>query len=232
MAILFGICDDAELWRNQMSGCVQDYIAERQIEGECLIYASAEEYVEAGKAVDILLLDIEMDGMSGIELKNLLAAKGSEERILFATSYQEYIRDAFGRNVYGFIDKPVDKEDVYSRFDRIVQEIEECVEIPLGRGRSVLSDKIMYIKAVNKYVEIHTTDAVEIGYYGLKEYEEMLPVLPFRRVHRSYVVNYEYVRQLGSVILMKDGKEIRARRGDVKQIKTGYFDFIRARARG
>lgn len=71
-------------------------------------YERGEDLLENLNA-DILLLDIKMDGLDGIEIKNILQHQKSRTGILFLSNYLEAIPEAFGRQVYGFLKKPVRK---------------------------------------------------------------------------------------------------------------------------
>lgn len=110
-----GICDDVLLWREEITDKVLAYQTEKQIQITIKQYSCAEDYLKAQDDIDILFLDIEMSGMSGIALKDILIQNKRKEMIAFITCYDGYIREAFGKNVCGFIDKPVSRER-YLRF--------------------------------------------------------------------------------------------------------------------
>ena len=63
-----------------------------------------------------------MSGMSGIALKDILIQNKRKEMIAFITCYDGYIRGGFGKNVCGFIDKPVSREKVFEVLDKAVEE--------------------------------------------------------------------------------------------------------------
>lgn len=229
MGIIIGICDNEDEWRNQILECIMEYAFHYQRKIECRMYASAEEYLQAEKHADILLVETEMMGMSGIRLKEYLDIAGSREAILFISGNQERMSEAFGKNVYGFLEKPVQKEKLFAYLDKIIAEKKDSVQLRIGRGGYISSDKIMYIKSIDKYVEIHTIDSIEVGYFSMKECERVLSVVGFRRVQKSYLIHFGYVKKIGMDIVMQDGKVIHPMRGTVKGLKEEYFDYIRGR---
>ena len=231
MGIIIGICDNEDEWRNQILECIMEYISDCQQTIECRMYASAEEYLQAERHADILLLETGMTGMSGIELKDRLEKTGSREAILFISSHKEQMGEAFGKNVYGFLEKPIQKERLFVCLDKIIAARKDRGQIRIGKGRYLFSDKIMYVKSIDKYVEIHTIDSVEVGYFSMKECERVLSEMGFRRVHKSYLIHFRYVIKIEAEIVMQDGRMIRLMRGTVKELKEEYSDYNRRQIR-
>ena len=231
MGIIIGICDNEDEWRNQILECIMEYISDCQQTIECRMYASAEEYLQAERHADILLLETGMTGMSGIELKDRLEKTGSREAILFISSHKDQMGEAFGKNVYGFLEKPIQKERLFVCLDKIIAARKDRGQIRIGKGRYLFSDKIMYVKSIDKYVEIHTIDSVEVGYFSMKECERVLSEMGFRRVHKSYLIHFRYVIKIEAEIVMQDGRMIRLMRGTVKELKEEYSDYNRRQIR-
>ena len=234
MGIIIGICDNEDKWRNQILECIMEYASDCQQKIECRMYASAEEYLQAERHADILLLEAGMtgmSGMSGIELKDWLDRTGNREAILFISSHKDQMGEAFGKNVYGFLEKPIQKERLFVCLDKIIAARKDCGQIRIRKGRYLFSDKIMYVKSIDKYVEIHTIDSVEVGYFSMKECERILSETGFRRVHKSYLIHFRYVIKIEAEIVMQDGRMIRLMRGTVKELKEEYSDYIRRQAR-
>lgn len=225
--ISVGVCDDNQYWREQIAGVAVGYQTEKGIDVFVKQYNSAEQYIEAHDDIDILFLDIQMNGMSGIELKNVLIRNKRKEMIIFVTCYDEYVREAFGKNVCGFIDKPVSKEKVFLILDKIVEEKKQNEKCQLVEGINIPLKEILYIKSNDKYIEIYTEDGIIPGYISLKECEKILPSKLFIRISRFYIVSYAAIRKMASTIEMSDGKMIRVGRGKLKELKNSYFDYVR-----
>ena len=210
-----GICDDVLLWREEITDKVLAYQTEKQIQITIKQYSCAEDYLKAQDDIDILFLDIEMSGMSGIALKDILIQNKRKEMIAFITCYDGYIREAFGKNVCGFIDKPVSREKVFEVLDKAVEEKKENAEAVLEfyhgyyhEETGVSLKEIQYIKSNDKYIEIYTENGVVPGYISLKECEDILPVQTFIRVSRFYIVNFAAIKNIAGTIEMNDGQKI------------------------
>lgn len=99
--LIIAICDDNANDRNEMIRYCKQYGAKKNYDFILQEYERGEDLLENLNA-DILLLDIKMDGLDGIEIKNMLQHQKSRMGILFLSNYLEAIPEAFGRQVYGF----------------------------------------------------------------------------------------------------------------------------------
>lgn len=156
------------------------------------------------KPVDLIFLEVEMPGMTGIELiKNL------EKRpiIILMSAKKDYAVEAFELNVGDYITKPL----TLSRFMIAVSRAKELFEsnnqkLETGerekeyifvRSQSVLTkiktNEIIYIQALGDYVNIHTTDKRHTVHITLSGIAEKLPADKFYKLHRSYLVALDQV---------------------------------------
>lgn len=148
--------------------------------------------------VDLVLLDIEMPGMSGLELTRNLGNK--KPVIIFTTSKKEYAAEAFELNVADYIVKPVTparfiqaivkaREILESNSEEVKINEEEFIFI---RDSNVVKrlklDDILYAESMGDYVKLHTVQKFFAIHTTLKAVEERLPVSKFLRIHRSYIV--------------------------------------------
>jgi DNA-binding LytR/AlgR family response regulator len=159
--------------------------------------------------VDLLLLDIEMDGMTGIELVRSLGSKNPV--IIFTTSKKEYAAEAFELNVADYITKPVTPA-------RFLQAIEKAREIFRSKRqelkmeedsflfirdsnivRRLRIDDILYAEAMGDYVKLYTGEKFYSVHSSLKEVEGKLPETKFLRVHRSFII------QVGKIDTIEGG---------------------------
>jgi two-component system, LytTR family, response regulator len=148
--------------------------------------------------VDLLLLDIEMPGMSGIELTKNLGKKSPF--IIFTTAKTDYAVDAFELNVVDYLVKPIEPARFLKAIERAREAMEsnkEQIEVKdkefvfikdNGVLKKVSADDILYLEAMGDYVKIFTSQKFHIVHATLKSIEEKLPASKFMRVHRSYIV--------------------------------------------
>lgn len=118
------ICDDDKNAREVLKTCCGRFAAEFQIDCQVAEYASGEELLRDSSS-DVLLLDVEMPGMNGIAVKNFLQNQRAMTRILFVSSHEEAITEAFGREVYGFLYKPVTYELFREKMQFLLEDLKE-----------------------------------------------------------------------------------------------------------
>ena len=210
------IVDDNKIARTtmkQLSGFVQDMVVIK----ECADATEAFHFLQ-DNAVDLVLLDIEMPGMSGIELTKNLGRNGP--LIIFTTSKKDYAVEAFELNVADYIVKPVTP----ARFNQAIEKAREILasnseeykvneeEFIFIRDSNVIRrlkiDEILFAEAMGDYVKLHTLQKFYAIHSTLKAVEARLPSSNFLRVHRSYIVAVNKIDtiQEGSVII--NGKSL------------------------
>jgi DNA-binding LytR/AlgR family response regulator len=149
--------------------------------------------------VDLLLLDIEMPEMSGLELIKNLGNK--KPLIIFTTAKKDYAVEAFELNVVDYLIKPVAPARFLQAIDRANEALEsDKAEVKVGEQEFVFVkdngilkrinvDDILYLEAMGDYVKVHTPQKFHVLHATLKSIEEKLPASKFLRVHRSYIVS-------------------------------------------
>ncbi|HEX6333589.1 MAG TPA: LytTR family DNA-binding domain-containing protein [Flavisolibacter sp.] len=148
--------------------------------------------------VELLLLDIEMPGMNGLELTKNLGNK--RPLIIFTTAKTDYAVEAFELNVVDYLVKPI----TLPRFKQAIDKVNETLESNKeevkveeqgfvfvkdnGMLKRISIDDILFLEAMGDYVKVHTPQKFHVVHATLKSIEEKLPSSRFIRVHRSYIV--------------------------------------------
>jgi DNA-binding LytR/AlgR family response regulator len=149
-------------------------------------------------SVDLLLLDIEMPDMSGLDLIKNLGAK--RPLIIFTTAKKDYAVEAFELNVVDYLVKPITLPRLVQAVEKAGEAVESNKEevkveeqgFVFVKDNGVLKrisiDDILFLEAMGDYVKVHTLQKFHVVHATLKSIEEKLPVSKFVRVHRSYIV--------------------------------------------
>lgn len=187
---------------------------------------------------DIIFLDIQMPGLTGLEMAKKLNTLPYPPVIVFITAFQEHALEAFETPAVGYITKPVTEE----RLEKVLHKIRnlstgqsEAVTAPptkvcvTDKGKIIPLDKneIVLIYVNEKDVFIRTANAEYTCPLTMKELEEMLTEPNFLRVHRQYIVNLNEIAEIlpwfhGSFMLrMNDfcSQDVPVSRNKVKQLK-------------
>lgn len=199
---------------------LEDYIRKLpmlELKGKFYDAIEALEYLKKQPA-DIIFLDINLPGLSGLELAELIP---KDQKIIFTTAYAEHALDSFSFHVIDYLLKPVS----FKRFLQAIQKLQlhvspspvkeiqsakqdELLFIKTGRTviRIQFSD-IIYIEAHKEYLCIHTGRQKHLVYKRMKEMAASLPD-SFVRIHNSYIVNLRHVQKLGQQLVEVGGREL------------------------
>ena len=170
---------------------------------------------------DIVLLDIEMNGTSGIELARQLPPSCC---LIFTTAYAHYALDGFEVNAVDFLHKPY----FYERFDRAMRkakqwlQMHDLLRVSESAARQIILKSeyrnvtlsvgsILYVESIDNYVKVHLADSTSVfSKIPLRSMEEQLPRGEFIRIHRSFLVARNRIASFtrSEVTLTKNGKTL------------------------
>ena len=231
--IKIGICDDDKVFRDGIGKLLEQYFKNKGLDCKQQEYESARAFLKRKEKTDILLLDIEMEGISGIQLKDYLQRE-EDIKILFVTSHREGMPEAFGKNVYGFLEKPVDIARLEKYLERMLEDMEDdqVLVIKSIHGELAIKPKdIFYFVSEKKYSRMCSRSGEYFCDMGLRQLEEMLDQRLFFRCHKSYLVNLENISKVGDDICLENGEKIPVSRRRAKGCKDAYRTYIIRRAR-
>ncbi len=210
------IVDDNKIARTTLRQLASQ-INDLEVSGECASAMEAYNSIQESMP-DLLLLDIEMPGMTGLELARNLGPDGPV--IIFTTSKKEYAVEAFELNVADYIVKPI----VPARF---LQAINKAREILDSRGLELKSqqdefifirdsnvvkrlkiEEILYAEAMGDYVKLHTPQKFFAIHTTLRAVEERLPQQLFLRTHRSFIVALAKIDTIQDGTVVINGKSV------------------------
>lgn len=210
------IVDDNKIARTTMrhlAGQVNDIT----IAGDFSDSVEAYQFLKNNR-VDIVLLDIEMPGMNGLELTKTLNKPAP--LIIFTTAKTDYAVDAFELNVADYIVKPVTparflmaidkaREILASHKEQVTIQEEAFIFIRDGNIiRRIKIDDILFAEAMGDYVKIHTASKFYAIHTTLKNVEDRLPASKFIRVHRSYIAALYKIDAMQDGALVISGKTV------------------------
>lgn len=210
------IVDDNVMARMAMKK-LTDQVKDISVVAECENAMGAYNIISK-EPVDLLLLDIEMPGMSGIELIKNLGKKSPF--IIFTTAKTNYAVDAFELNVVDYLVKPIELPRFLKAIDRVKEATEserEQIEVKdkefvfirdSGILKRITADEILYLEAMGDYVKVFTPQKFHIVHATLKSIEDKLPSLKFMRVHRSYIVALNKIDYIEEGVISINGTAI------------------------
>lgn len=224
--ITIGICDEVKEERKRTLEFCKKYFAEKQETYELFEYDAGESFLEQ-PLTDILLLDVKMKHIDGIQLKEVLQILRAKTRIIYISEHEEYMEQAFGKNVFGFLKKPLVYKSFCEKIDVVKEDIQEsrsyiyCKEMIDYEKvyRKIYFRDIVYIEAQGHKTLIYTNREKHcvISDKRISEWGTWYRDEGFVYCHRSYVVNLMYVTKVEKDVELISGIHIplgRERRAD------------------
>jgi DNA-binding LytR/AlgR family response regulator len=146
---------------------------------------------------DVVFLDVEMPGMSGLEVARLVLDRRERPAVVFVTAHDRYAVDAFAVEAFDYLVKPVEPERLARLVERLTRArreaqppVEKIPVVSAGGAKTLLDyDAVHWIEADGDYSRVHTFDRTYLSTSSLRELEELLPSRRFARIHRSHLVN-------------------------------------------
>lgn len=227
------ICDDDVLIRERLQKYINDFFRHNNLKcPELLVFDSGEGLLADKGAKDIVFLDVEMPGVSGIYTGNELKKQNPNVIIFIVTSYMEYLDEAMRFQVFRYLSKPIDKQRLFRNLkDALHLHFTLVRKIPIETKdgvHSTLSTDIIFVEAKERKVIIHTLDSNYESIHNIQYWADQLSDHSFFQSHRSFIVNMKYVDNFDHTLIHLCGQRFRAylTRRKYTQFKNAYLHFI------
>ncbi len=234
------ICDDDERLLHYLAKKVESWAEKRREACSAELYLSAEAFLfawEEKKNVDVLLLDIEMPGIDGMELARTLRRKGERLSILFVTGNPEFALEGYELEALSYLVKPVKDELLFAALDRAARQREErpvlLAALPGGEVQRIYVPEICCLES-----EGHDTVIWKKGgerlvcRMGMKQLEQELFGVSegFFKPHRSFLINLERVEKIGKKdVYLENQLCVPIARGRWEALNQAYLQYYRNR---
>jgi len=227
------IVDDEQDSRDTLQNYLVKYCDGVEVVGQCENIAEAKRVIEE-QEIDLLFLDVEMPFGSGFDLLKSLPKIDFE--VVFVTAYSQYALQALNLSASHYLLKPLDIDEMVEAFNKVKARKKEKewlstsqvlvsnllegkkqhqkIVLPVLEGFEVKKvSSILYCQAEDNFTRFVFTDQKEMLICKtLKHYDGLLQEFGFLRIHRSYLINSEYIAKYtkgkGGFVTMENGKEL------------------------
>lgn len=223
------VCDDELVIREQIREMILFQSAGHRVE----LFGSAEEFLQSEICFDVILMDIQMEGLNGIEAARILRKRGENTVLIFVTGIKEYVFEAFDVSAFHYLLKPIDGDKFYEVFNMALKEAEKNKEqdylfIKLKNKKlKIKTEDVLYMESMGRKVEIHLkSESIEI-YAKMNDLEEQMGS-GFYRCHRGYLVNMAHIAEYENYnIHVSNGETIFMAKERYNQFVREYMRYLR-----
>ncbi len=239
------ICDDDQASLDQIKNLLFTYGREKKMRMEIHTYFSAAEVQQATvagelKNIDLMLLDIMMEGKSGIELAEGIRSKNKDIPIVFVTSSTEFALKAYHVRAVRYLVKPLNKEAIDEMLDFVIAHLltkkDKLFEINTKKGCvNINYSEIIYVENVARRMWVTLKNGKVYQSIGIRDsFEKQVGCLlqeeNFIQPHKSYVANLDYVSSYTTSILhMDNDSDIPISRRNSLEVKQRYLKYLTLR---
>ncbi len=227
--IRIGVCDDVPCFVETLAHFVMDWARKRKINVKLEKFKSGEEVLlnlETKGDFAAVFMDIELDGINGMETALKLRKADRFVSIVFVSGHEQYFKKLFQVYPFQFVEKPIAEQKIYEVMDKVAREQALYNESFYFQYKWVTFHinlkQVLYFASERRVVRILMEDGREhIFYEKLDELEERLAEYnhQFIRIHKSYLVNKRQIEQYRY-------KNIVMRNGDILAVSREKRDFI------
>lgn len=231
------VCDDILICVERLAEDIEAWSCLRRLNVQLEKFRNGEELLFAQEAAGdfaAVFIDIEMQGIDGMETAARLRERNRFVSIVFVSQYEQYFKQMFRVYPFQYIEKPVSRQKVYDVLDQIVEEhrisFESFVFKYNRRTFNIALWEVLYFVSERRIIRIRMENGREYVFY------EKLDVLEkaltdynnhFVRIHKSYLVNGRQIEQcLPGYVMMRNGDVLPVSRDRKSAMLEFYIDFL------
>lgn len=230
------VCDDDVREVSRIGELIAEYRMSRDESVACRYYTNSTDFLceLRGGEYDLVLLDVLMPGISGMQAAWEMRKLDRNVRLVFVSASSEFAVESYHVGAYYYLLKPIDADSFFALLDKIGEELsmqEEQGFILKSRDGIVriAFARLAYVEIMNKTLFFHLADGtVYEATAALGDFEGKLLSRPeFWKPHRSYLVNLCHVQSMdGNCIIMKNGHSVPVSRQRRSQVQDAYVHFL------
>ena len=235
MVYRIALCEDEEFYRTEMERMLKQYSEKNQDCFEIYTFNSGEALLKQYSEFyfNILLLDVEMDELSGIETAEKIREQDETVVIIFVTAYEDFALDAFRVSAFQYIVKPVKFENLSLILDRVLNQIkintihteltEQFISVETINVIIQLNiDDIKYIEKIKNRIDYYTVHGIYQSYDTVKSLIKRLNPLDFVQINQGEIVNWNKVKGISDNIIFVEDVELQISRKNKGKLKERY----------
>lgn len=232
MKIKIAICDDEYIHRKILLKYIEKLFPSEPY--EALEFSSGENLLgNYPKELDILLLDIQMLGINGLETAKKIRLFDTNVTIIFTTAISDFMQEGYEVRAFRYLLKPIKYNDFSKHLIQCKNEVlnnkEKYISIKeIDEGKTIIIpiNSILYVEMECRITLIHTDNKIYKTRESIKNFENELKAYSFYRCHRAYLINLSKISSIDKSVVLIKGNEVLVSRYKVKELKIKITDIL------
>lgn len=207
------VCDDQKIILREISNLIEEYSYNNLYEIKYETFLNYNDLKNRIDEFDIFILDYKMPDIDGLTFSKMIRERFMNSKaIIFITAYPEIVYDTFEVRTHRFIQKPIDQNKFFEALDSYMSDIsaEKKLIIKNGDFDIVINlDDIYYFEVSRKDTYIYYYDKCMSCRKTIQYFENELEPFNFFRIHRSYLINMNKVKEFNTnFVILKNGEQL------------------------
>ena len=231
--ITIAICDDEKIIAEQIKRLASVFFRAKNMETSILCFSCGEELLRYDKSIDILFLDIQMEGMDGMETAKRLRAGKFRGFLIFITVLQEMVFQSFEVQAYDYLVKPIEEARFEKTMERLLASMcsagGSSLLVQKGyESRIIQKEDIVFCEIIDRKIYLNLASGEVVDYYERIENLETKLDSRFFRCHRSFLINLGHLRGYkNGTAYMDNGREIPVSRLRGKEFSSVILEYMK-----
>lgn len=227
------ICDDDKELLEYLKVLTKKWSAKSDMECKTDCFVSSEDFLfvnENGFPYDVVILDIQMGGINGMELAKEIRNKDENISIVFLTGIKDYVFEGYEVGAIRYMMKPIKEDEFFNVLDIAASEVDRdkkyCIFSYGSEKIKIPCDDIMYVESDEHYVIINTSDKKYKIKYSINKLLKELNPDEFAPAHRSYIVNVGCIEKITKTeCILENGVNIPVSRNNYGRLNQAFIKY-------
>ena len=226
------LVDDEKIFTDQIEEYIRQYQAENPAEFQVSVFHSSTEFI-AGfqKEYDLILLDVEMPELNGMELAHKIRETDEQVVLMFITNMAQYAIHGYSVGALDFVTKPINYYTFTMKLTRALKRVPKkestSILLTIADGVKRIDIKqIYYLEVQNRLLHYHTEEGEFVVRGSLQAAEERLSGHPFEKCNHWYLVNLMHVKEVRKNIVVVGSHELEISRRNKTSFLKALTDYM------
>jgi two-component system LytT family response regulator len=231
--VKIAVCDDEKIYRDDIIKKTDNYFKGTDIDAVYFEFCDGNDLMNSNIEFDLIFVDHKMKNVNGLDAISRLRERGNDTHVIFVSSYTDIVFDTMIVKAFRFLVKPLNEDKLKEALDSFLRETVKSPSVIVQDEDtlavcSVKENSIIYAQAENVYTKLFTKSNTYVYRNTLSKFEEELKSSFFFRVHRSYIVNLDYIESFSKTdILLSTKEKVPISKKKYKPFRENYFDFVK-----